>query len=269
MSNWRIIAKAEILVSTSKLRRSRKILSAIIVALVVSCAIFIVPQIMSFLLAEFAEGFGIILANSFPGLMRSIMLILWLALTIIPLSNALEEVKIGQWEIMLSNNVKTRDILIGTFISKIPLYGLIVVFLASFMMSPFVIIYEISIIGQLLMYGMITLLALGSLWFSNVIAAGVQSKLGQSARGNDIAKALSWAIIPIVAIPGMVLGYFMPQFSEIMGLNIFLLLPSSWAADFITWMAITFNGVNLPASFTLNIANWLGLPAVLDLALVG
>jgi hypothetical protein len=268
LSSWRAIAKAEILVSSAKLRRSRKVFGTLIGIFVLLWALYIAPLVVSFLLVEFGEGFNIILGNSFPGLMRSIMLLLWLAVTIIPLSNALEEVKIGQWEIMLSNNVSTRDILIGTFLAKIPLYGLVTLFLSPILLSAFIIIYEISIIGQLLMYGMLVLLALGSLWFSNVLAAGIQSKLGQSARGNDIAKALSWAIIPIVAIPGMALAYFMPVFAEIMGLNYFLLLPSSWAADFITWMAVSFNGVNLPASFVANIANWLFIPALLDFALV-
>ncbi|MHA2426028.1 MAG: hypothetical protein ACXAEF_14655, partial [Candidatus Thorarchaeota archaeon] len=257
MSNWKAIAKAEILVSTAKIRKSRKFFGTLIGFFVLLWALFLAPRVISFLMVEFGEGFSIIMANSFPGLMRSIMLFLWLALTIIPLSNALEEIKIGQWEIMLSNNVSTRDMLIGTFMAKIPLYGLVTMFLSPILLSAFIIAYEISLIGQLLMYGMLVLMAIGSLWFSNVLAVGIQSKLGQSARGNDIAKALSWAIVPIVAIPGMAIAYFMPVFAEIMGLNYFLLLPSSWAADFITWTAVTFNGVNLPASFVANIANWL------------
>ncbi len=268
MSNWKAIAKAEILVSTAKIRKSRKFFGTLIGLFVLFWALYIAPQVISFLLTEFGAGFDMILANSFPGLMRSILLFLWLALTIIPLSNALEEIKIGQWEIMLSNNVSTRDMLIGTFLAKIPLYGLVTLFLSPILLSPFIMTYKIAPIGQLLMFGMIVLMAIGSLWFSNVLAAGIQSRLGQSTKGNDIAKALSWAIIPIVAIPGMAIAYFMPLAAEIMGLNYFLLLPSSWAADFITWAAVSFNGVNLPASFVANIASWLFIPALIDFALV-
>jgi len=46
--------------------------------------------------------------------------------------------------------------------------------------------------------------------------------------------------------------YFAEDFARLLGLNTFLLIPSTWPADLITWVTIYFNGVNLP-------------PAVIDL----
>jgi len=232
-------------------------------------ALFIVPQLATFLITRFSLELNTILASAFPGLMRSIMLVLWLVVLIFPISNALEGIKIGQWEIMLSNNVKTRDMLFGSYLGKIPIYGLVVMFLAPLVITPFALVYEVSIFGQLLMYSTIVLFALVTLWLSNVIITAISAKIGDSARGNDIAKALSWAVIPIIAIPAMGLMYFMSQAAELMTTEVFMLLPSTWCADFISWIAITFNGINLPASSILGFEAILVLGPLLNIALLG
>jgi len=265
MSTWRAIAKAETLVGTAKFRKSRKVAAVSILGFVFVWAILIVPQLMKYLLSRFGPTFDTIIAFSLPGLMRSVILIIWIALLIIPLSNALEEIKIGQWEIMLSNNVRTKDILLGTFIAKLPIYGVLVLILAPLIMSPFVIVYEIAIAAQIVIYGLIVALCLSSLWLSNVIATAIQSKLGQSPRGNDIAKALAWVTIPIIALPAMIFMYFMPQFAQIMGMDVFMLLPSTWIADMITWITISFNGVYVPASQILYIGDILWLNPLVEL----
>ncbi|MHA2406557.1 MAG: hypothetical protein ACXACH_07380, partial [Candidatus Hermodarchaeia archaeon] len=184
----------------------------------------------------------------FPGLMRAVMLILWMLLLILPLSRALSEIKIGQWEILLASNVKTRDILVGTFLGKIPNYTLYVLVLAPILLSPFLLVLQVSLLGQLLIYTTLTLMVLTIIWLSNVICAALQAKLGDSSRGNDIAKALALLMGLIVIMPVLGLQLFATQFSMILGLNVFLVFPFTWSADLVSWLAITFNGINLTAS---------------------
>jgi hypothetical protein len=184
----------------------------------------------------------------FPGMMRTLGLFIWLLLLLFPLSYALQEIKIGQWEIFLSNNVRTRDIMTGTFLGKIGLYGLIIVFLAPLVITPFMLAFDVSIIGQLLVYGAFTLLAVGSMWLSNFLTNVIQARIGDSARGNDIAKALAMVIAIIVILPMYGVMFFLPAISEMMGLNAFLILPSTWFADLISWLAITFNNIGLTGS---------------------
>ncbi|GAG09579.1 unnamed protein product, partial [marine sediment metagenome] len=136
----------------------------------------------------------------------------------------------------------------GTFIGKLGLYGLIIVFLAPLVITPFMLAFEVSIIGQLLVYGAMTLLAMGSIWLSNFITSVVQARLGDSSRGNDIAKALAMIIAIVVIIPMYGLMFFLPTLSEMMGMNAFLILPSTWFSDLISWLAITFNGIGLTGS---------------------
>ena len=262
------IAKAEFFVLTAKFYRARKIGYLLIVVFVSFWALFAVPQLWGFLTSEFSGALDYILAVAFPGLMRSVMMFLWFFMLVMPVSNGLEGVRVGQWEIMLSNNVKTKDMLLGTYLGKLPIFGLAVFFLSPIILSPFINAYQVSIIGQLLMYSVVIVFALVNIWLANIIVTLIQAKIGGSSRSEDLGRALSWAVIPIIAIPGIGIMYFAQQFAVIMNTDVFLFLPSTWCADLVTWIAIYFNGVNIPASSIMNLEYILQLGPALDFLLV-
>ena len=258
---WLAIAKAEFQVLSSSMRRNRKLFMGILYAFALVWATVLAPMIYNAILGALFPMHVLrpMLMVIFPGLMRTVGLFLFLILLLFPLSYALQEIKIGQWEIILSNNVRTRDIMAGTFLGKIGLYGLVIVFLAPLLVTPFMLAFEVSIIGQLLIYGTVIVLAMGSIWLSNFLTALVQARLGDSSRGNDIAKAVAMVVAIVVIIPMYGLMFFLPTLSELMGMNAFLILPSTWFADLISWLAITFNGIGLTGS------QILGFTAVLQL----
>ncbi|MFX1483086.1 MAG: hypothetical protein ACFFCP_07840 [Promethearchaeota archaeon] len=258
---WLAIAKAEFQVLSSSMRGHRKLYTGILYSLVLVWATVLAPMVYNAVLSSLfpMDVLRPMLMVIFPGLMRTIGLFLWLLLLLFPLSYALQEIKIGQWEIFLSNNVRTRDIMTGTFLGKLGLYGLIIVFLAPLLFTPFMLAFDVSIVGQLLVYGVITLLAMGTIWFSNFITSVIQARLGDSSRGNDIAKALAMVVAIVVIIPMYGLMFFLPTLSELMGMNAFLILPSTWFADLVSWLAINFNGIGLTGS------QILGFSAVLQL----
>ena len=189
-----------------------------------------------------------ILQVAYPGVMRSVMLLLWTMVLIYPISYSLQEVKIGQWEIMLSNNVSTREILFGMFLGKIPQYSLLVLFMAPLLVSPFINFYQVSILGQLIAYLIVATFVLFTLLLSTVLSTAIQARLGDSPRGNDIAKAMGIIVVLVFLIPLYSLLYFAEDFAQLLGLNIFLILPSTWPADLVTWITIYFNGISLAPS---------------------
>ncbi|MGY5855292.1 MAG: hypothetical protein RTS72_01745 [Candidatus Thorarchaeota archaeon] len=258
---WLAIAKAEFQVLSSSMRRNRKLYVGILYALTLVWAVVLTPMIYEAVLGAIFPMHILrpMLMVIFPGLMRTVGLFLFLVLLLFPLSMALQEIKIGQWEIFLSNNVRTGDIMVGTFLGKIGLYGLIIVAVAPLLISPFMLAFEVSVIGQLLVYGVVTLLAMGTIWFSNFLTALVQARLGDSSRGNDIAKALAMVIAIVVIIPMYGLMFFLPTLSEMMGMNAFMILPSTWFSDLISWSAITFNGIGLTGSQILGFSTVLQL----------
>lgn len=264
---WWAIARAEFLVRTVKLHKSRKILYPSLVGFSFLFVVLVIPSIVSFFLGEYGAGFDLLLATSLPGLMRTIMLIIWLMVLILPLSNSLENLKTDQWDILFSNNVKTRDILFGTYLGKIPVYGLIALVLSSVIVAPFVYSYNVSIIGQLLMYSVIILFSISTIWISNLFSTALHAKIGQSPRGDDIAKALSWAMVPIIFLPAMGAFYWSGEIVALMGLEVSILLPSSWVADVLTWISV--NTSTLPPSSIINIQSyWFQINPLISLGIL-
>ena len=267
---WHAIAKAEYLVLSASMRPHRRAYLGVLASLAFIWAAIGAPIVIGGFINLLLpiEVLQPLLQVIFPGLMRTVALFLWIVLLLFPMSYALQEIKIGQWEIFLSNNVRTRDILAGTFLGKIPLFGLIVIFLAPLLVTPLVLAFEVNLIGQVLIYGVITLMSLGTIWFSNFITSVVQARLGDSSRGNDIAKALAMVIAIIVIIPMYGLMFFLPAMSEMMGMDAFLVLPSTWFADTMSWFAVSFNGVGLTGSQVIGFESILQLDMLTSTALM-
>jgi hypothetical protein len=265
---WAAIAKAEFLVRTVKLHKSRKILYPIAIGISLVFGLFLVPRIVGFFFTEFGAAFEAMLATSFPGMLRTIMLAVWIFILIIPISNSLENVKIGQWEILFSNNVKTRDLLFGTFVGRIPVYGIFVIALAPIVVSPFVFAYNVSILGQLLMYLVIFVFAIVTIWLSTVFSTAIHAKIGSSPRGDDIGKALSWALVPIVAVPVMGSMYWTSSVVALLDWEISMILPSTWCADILTWIAM-YTGSLRPSSIMNLELYWFAVSPIVDVLILG
>ena len=268
---WYHIAKAEYFVLTASMRKHRPIYVGAVFALAILWAIVVAPIVVGLIIGGIIPMSTVrdLLMFIFPGLMRGAMMYLWAMLLLYPLSNALQEVKIGQWEIMLSHKVKTRDILIGTFLGKIPLYGLLVLFFAPVLITPFMWAFDVAPLGQVLVYATIAILVLSTVWLSNFITAIIQARLGDSPRGNDIAKAVGILVAVIVIIPMYGLMYYMPTLSQILGMNAFLLMPFAWTADLISWTTISFNGIGLTESQIASFSSVLQIDALTSALLIG
>jgi len=261
------IAKAEFLVRTVRLHRSRKILYPMVIGVALACGLFLIPRILEYFFVRLGGAFEAMLATSFPGLLRTIMLAVWMFVMIIPISNSLENVKIGQWEILFSNSVKTRDLLLGTFVGRIPVYGIFVIALAPIAVSPFVYAYKVSITGQLLMYLVIFVFAIVTIWLSTVFSTALHAKIGASPRGDDLGKALSWALVPIVALPVMGSMYWTSSVVALLNLDVSMILPSTWCADILSWIAM-YTGSLRPSSIMNLESYWFAVSPIIDMFLL-
>ncbi|MGY5872457.1 MAG: hypothetical protein RTV72_09445 [Candidatus Thorarchaeota archaeon] len=243
--HWLVIAKVEFLVWSSRFKSRRAPIFTGIFLTGILWAFYIVPEIWRFIIS------GNLFINSLlmvalPELIRIAMLLLWMLVLIYPILYALQQIKIGQWEIILSCDVSTRSLLVGTFVGKIPSYGLMVLFLAPVLMSPFILAYEVALLGQILMYCSILLVSLSTLWISNFVSLAVQAKIGESKRAEDLGKGLSMAIGLIAGLPIYGLVYFAGPLTGILGMNVFLLFPFTWGADMTSWAAILFSSKVTP-----------------------
>jgi MFS family permease len=171
--NWFHIAKAEFQVQTSGIKSHRKPIVLGLFVLGIVWALVIAPYLMAFV---FTEILGIpqpVLIVIMPGLMRAGIMFIWLILLILPLSNALQEVKIGQWEILLSNNVQTREILVGVFVGRLSVYGLYILYLALLLVAPFAQALDVSPVGQALMYVTVFVITVSIIWLSQLLVTAI------------------------------------------------------------------------------------------------
>lgn len=238
--HWMVIAKTDFLVWSSKVKGKRVPIFAGILLTGSLWAFYVVPEIWRFVIGSNLPIYSLLMV-ALPQLIRIAMLLLWMLVLIYPILYALQEIKIGQWEIILSCDVSTRSLLVGTFVGKIPSYGLMVLFLAPVLISPFILAYQVTLLGQILMYSSILLVSLSTLWMSNFVALAVQAKLGESRRAKDLGKALSMAIGLVAGLPIYALVYFAGPLTGILGMNVFLLFPFTWGADMTSWAAILFS----------------------------
>ncbi|MDO8055660.1 MAG: hypothetical protein Q6361_02260, partial [Candidatus Hermodarchaeota archaeon] len=102
VSKWLQIAKAEFFVLTARFKGHRKLFMGLILSLGVLWAVYFVPLVVGLVMEVLAPitPIRVIVQVMFPGLMRAVMLLLWILLLILPLSQALTEIRIGQWEIL-------------------------------------------------------------------------------------------------------------------------------------------------------------------------
>lgn len=240
---WYHLAKAEFRVQTSRFGSKAKSIIGFLFGIGIVWALIAAPMIMTFLFQDILGVPDQILILGMPGIMRAGLMLIWFVILLVPLSNSLKEIKIGQWEILLSNNVKTRDMLVGTFLGKLPVNGLFVLFAAPILLAPFVSALQVSLIGQILMYSEILIVTLSTIWLSNLISVAIQSKLGESPRGKDLANALAILLGFVVVLPLVGLQLAANVVADILGWNIFLVMPFTWSADLLTGSAIIFNEV--------------------------
>lgn len=260
---WWAIAKAEFRVSTSNFRKNRAAAFAGIYAFAIVWALFLAPEVLSAFFWMLEVDPNPLIQGGLPGIMRTLLLILWLMILLYPLSYSLQEIKIGQWEIMLSSNIRTRDMLLGMFVGKISVYFLIALFMAPLFFSVVVSAFSMTLVGQILMYGVVFLFVLATIWVSNLLSVGIQAKLGDSSRGNDLAKALSIVVALVFLVPVYGLMYFAGPLTEIMGWSIFLILPSTWCADLLSWIAVSTASLALPPALIALYNTVLVLPPIL------
>jgi len=242
--HWEVIAKADFLVASTRFRSNRKRVFVGLSILGVIWAFVIAPLLIDLIFQLLPEMMMLFRTGS-PGMMRAMLLFLWLTVMIYPISYALQEITIGQWEIMLSSSVTTRNIIVGKFVGKIPYYLLMVLFLAPALLAPFIVVFSVSFVGQLIMYSAILLISISTLWASTVLSSAIQMRLSQSPRGEELAKMIAMVTSFIFIIPMVALMNFAGGMSELLTMDVFLFFPFTWGADMATWGVFLFNGIGL------------------------
>lgn len=249
LSQWKAIAMADFYASTTRFRGRRRELFIIILSIVLIWAFVIVPFLVGFLFDNYPFLEALALVNPI-GLVRVVLLAVLFIIITYPSSSALQEYKFRDWELILSCDVDTKQILAGKLIGKLPSFCLLLLALLPFLISFLDAAFRISLAGQLLIYAEITAFSICTYGLSIVIWSGIQARLNQSLRGDFYAKVISVAlVIPVAFAYGLMA--FLEQLTGIMESGLLLLLPSTWSGDLAAWVILQNNASISPSTLPL------------------
>lgn len=235
MPKWIVVAKNEYRIRTSAIRKIRPVFPYLVIGLLALYVLYIAPEIVDLFSAELTD---IMLSQAALATVEIMLFILFIYFLFFPVTSTLREESSRQLEIFLSAPVKASDILLGEFMGTAPLYAIIVIVIISPFTSVLTALH-VSRTQIIMTIAVFVLIFLSAHWCGTVIAALLRTKLGQTARGKDIGKALAIIIVlPLLAL------FYLVMFGGVLetladpatsGLVRTLLgwLPSSWGAQII------------------------------------
>ena len=256
---WLIVARNEYRVKTGRIRKIRPYFPFLMIGILSIYVGFIAPRFVAFFVDDFLT---LLLSQVAVAMLQIILFTVFFYFMIIPITDTLREETTGQLEIFLAAPVKPSDVLLGEFLGELPFYTIfLTVFVGFFtaLLNPLGMdIIQITIITVV-----IIIVSLSGLWIGTVVAAILRTKLGATARGKDIGRALAM----IIALPMVGLIYAIqfgglfeilsdPKTSGVVK-TILGFLPSSWGGEIIVGFAS--NPGNISAVFIQTVTRFGGL----------
>ncbi len=236
---WLVIARNEYRVITSRIRNLRPVLPILFVTSIVAYTFIVAPMIVDHYVGD---ATALILSQVAVSQVRAILATLCLYSIMIPIQTALRQEPMGKLEIYLSAPLEAGDVLLGEFLGQLPVYSILVSILAG-LLAAIMGSMGVGVGQQAIVVVVFMITVFSGLWTGNVIAAVVKTRLGRTAKGRDIGKALAMAMaLPLVALyyamayGGLLTAVADPDAGVL--LKAFLaLFPSSWGGDVILLIA--------------------------------
>ncbi|MCK5403382.1 hypothetical protein KAI60_04640, partial [Candidatus Bathyarchaeota archaeon] len=236
---WLIVARNEYRIHTSRIRRIRPYFLYLIAVLLLVYVGFIAPALANLFIEDFL---ALLLSQAAVGMVQIILFLIFIYFMIIPITQTLKEVQARHLEVFLSAPIKPSDVLLGEFMGQMPFYVIFVTVVTGFFtaaLNPL----KLGTIQIVIIITIFVFTFLSASWIGNVIAAILRTKLGKTAQGRDIGRALALFIaLPLVALIYVIqyAGLFEiladPEKSGIIK-ALLDLLPSSWGAKVIVEFA--------------------------------
>ena len=194
---WLVVARNEYRVNTSRVRSLRPIFPFLLVGLIAAYIVIIAPLIVDSYVGDSA---ALILSQLAVSQVRIILAALFIYSIMIPIQTSLRQEPMGRLEIYLSAPIGAGDVLLGEFLGQMPANAIFVTILAG-LLSATMGSMGIGVGQQAIVVVVFVVTVFSGLWTGNVIAAVVKTRLGRTAKGRDIGKALAMAMaLPLVAL---------------------------------------------------------------------
>ncbi len=235
-SLWKTITKNEIRIRTSNFRNHRKLFFVVLYTLLGLWAVIIAPYLFDLFMPTLAEQFSDVFKPVIAITIESLMTMLFLVLVLYPLNNVYKENEIGSKETLLSTPVKAKDIFLGEFLGKSPIYSSAILILGPIIVGLINPIINLTTIQYIIIYGTV----FGHVYFANLIGSimgsWIEHKISKNEKARDLGKALIWVFtILLVAIMYAVMFFlnYLLEHPELK--NCLAFYPSLWFSNIILY----------------------------------
>jgi len=236
---WFVVAKNEYRIRISRIRKIRPYFPFLVIGLLAVYVAFIAPAFVSLFIDDFLSLF---LSQAAVPMVQIVLFTVFIYFMIIPITDTLRQEQTGQLEIFLAAPIKPSDVLLGEFLGEMPFYAIFVTIVTGFftaILDPL----GLDLVQKAIIIIIFVVTFLCALWIGTVIAAVLRTRLGKTARGKDIGRALAMIIaLPLVALlyaimyGGLLETLADPEASGMVK-AILGLLPSSWGTEVIVGFA--------------------------------
>jgi hypothetical protein len=237
---WLTVARNAYRIHTSRIRRIRRYFPLLVVSALTFYVAFIAPAVVAVLLDEFT---ALLLSQAAVAVMQIVLFTIFVYFMVIPIANTLREEQTGQLEIFLAAPVKPSDVLLGEYLGVMPFYAIFVTVITG-LIAGLLAPLGLGSLQLIIIVLLFVVTFLSAFWIGTVIAAVLRVKLGRTARGKDVGRALAMFLaLPMVAlIYGMQFGGVLQALADpgTRGMVKMLLglLPSSWGSEIIVRFAL-------------------------------
>ncbi len=233
---WKKIAKNEIRIRTSKVRKHRLLFFASIYAILLIWAFILAPMLFDQfmpIIAE-AEQFSEIFVPMVALLIESFMMMFFLIFLIYPLNVVYRKTEIGFKETILASPASASDIFLGEFLGKMPLYSAAVLIFTPIIIGLVNPLIKLTLEQYFAIYGCV----FGMVFFANllgcVLASWIEHKVSQNEKARDLGKALIMVLSILMVVIMYSVQFFLKELMENPELRNWLsFYPSLWFSNII------------------------------------
>ncbi len=261
---WKVIAKNELRIRTSKFRGRRSIFFLALYSALSIWAFVVAPFLFDLFMPTLAVQYSTIFKPVVAIVIESILMTLFLVLMMYPLNNVYRESEIGFKESLLTTPVKSNDIFLGEFLGKFPIYLMAVLLVTPIILGIANPIIDFTFFQYLTIY----LCILGLVYFANlvgsIIASWIEHKISKNEKARELGKLFIWIFtIALVAIMYAVMFFLNELMANPELKNWLAFYPSLWFSNIILYSIDPILIESFVLNIWLNIVLAIGIPTLI------
>lgn len=233
---WKKIAKNEIKIRTSKMRKNRPVFFIALFGFLMIWAFSLCPFLFNLFMPSLAAEAGDIFVPIVAMIIEYVMMIFFMVILLYPLNVVYRKAEIGFKEILISSPASAGDIFLGEYIGKFPIYSGLILIIGPALTGLMSGLINFSLIQYAVIYGALFGMVVFSTLVGSIIASWLEHKISKSEKARDLGKVLIMALsIGMVSVMYTMQYLFQFFISNPELKNWFMLYPSLWYSNIILY----------------------------------